>query len=214
MTSYFGVVVGRTVGVFGSLKNCMRLVDKFKDSKYQEFSNIESAVKYVTGSTHPAKLVFVDGSYRDINGCKSCGIGIYYGSKDGRNLSISLKMEDTSQTSMRMELLAICRALKNVQRDSLTSKYCILSDSASSIHAITVSAPSWAIRGWCSNRKKPIPNMHLIRECYGYYEFINKKYQKNGWGKLDIVYVQSHCGIEGNKEADSLACLAAKSNPI
>lgn len=166
--------------------------------------------------------IYVDGSSRH-NGPlvdPYCGYGVYYGPDDKNNAGVAMSSIDLVDKSVapngpRAELAAIRHALRDVLAfNSSTVKHTILSDSKSSVEAITERLKKWAKNGWKSSNGAPIQNQDLIMECLQLHKEVNRKYRSNGWGPLYLFHVPGHKGVKGNMEADRLANLGADKDKL
>ncbi|CAH2354219.1 hypothetical protein CLIB1423_15S01266 [[Candida] railenensis] len=173
--------------------------------------------------TDPIEIdIYVDGSSRH-NGPlvdPYCGYGVYYGPDDKNNVgvamsSIDLVDENIAPNGPRAELAAIRHALRDVLAfNSSSVKHTILSDSKSSVEAITVRSKKWVKNGWKSSNGAAVQNRDLIMECLQLHKEVNRNYRSNGWGPLYLFHVHGHKGVKGNMEADRLAILGADKDKL
>ena len=160
-------------------------------------------------------IVFTDGSstvYKNKNGIRFGGVGVFIEGYPEHNLSLSLSGEHI--TNQKAELLACIEAIKKCssiaqQKGLLKWSMIIYSDSMYTIKCATEWAPKWEANGWkrkVGGRDQEVLNLKYVQELY---KLVNKV-------NIKFIHVRSH-QIEpskndptwklwyGNKIADELA---------
>ena len=204
---FYAVRKGRHTGIFNSWDECKSLVTGYKDAKFQSFSTIAEAQRFLqpmrsitssspkimkslsSDSEFGALKVFTDGSCMGNGTAKAkAGIGIYFGPNDNRNLSEPL---EGVATNNRAELMALIRALEIIGPE----KAVVYTDSTYSIKGITQWIKRWKLNGWKTSTGTSVINQDLwIR--------FDKVYKSEF---VDIQYIKAHVGHHGNEMADMLA---------
>ena len=131
-----------------------------------------------------------------------CGVGIYFGKDDTRNLSKALK--GPLQTNNIAELTAILYCLKillKTEKNIDDNMFIIFSDSKYSIDCITKYIVVWLKNNWQTATKKPVKNRTIIESIYNMMSLF-----KN----LEFKYIKAHTknmdeDSIGNRNADLLA---------
>jgi len=80
----------------------------------------------------------------------------------------------------------------------------VFSDSTYSINCITKWAIGWEKKGWKRDGNQPIKNLELIQEAYKNYKLLK--------GKVKVLHVKGHAGIEGNELADRMSMYAVQNH--
>lgn len=121
-------------------------------------------------------IIFTDGSstiFKDKNGMKHGGVGIYCPKYPKCNKKISYKA--STITNQKMELTACVKAIKGIYEYMTDNFECklwelvIYTDSMYVINTITEYCSKWILYGWnrCVNKKRyEICNLELIKELY------------------------------------------------
>jgi ribonuclease HI len=146
--------------------------------------------------------LYVDGACKKNgkSGAK-CGIGIFFGKDDSRNISMSLK--GVNQTNNVAELMSILYALDICINtgDIINESFIIFSDSKYSINCVTDWIHNWKKNNWKTSNKEPVKNKEIIESIYD--KMIKFKY-------LEFKYIKAHTNKTdddsiGNRNADLLA---------
>lgn len=141
--------------------------------------------------------VYTDGSCHG-NGQKNakCGIGVYFGPNDLRNISQSI---DGRQTNNTAELTALIKAIEKLDKEiNLGYKITIYTDSIYVIRCCTTYGEKLNNKGW---NNKLIPNFELVKQAYLLYSKLQN---------VKLKHVLAHTGKSdkhsiGNRQADLLA---------
>ena len=160
-------------------------------------TNLEQKVYIPTGYDK----VYTDGSFKNKDGIKKAGYGIYFGKNDRRNVSRRLIGNPTNN---RAELASILECLEIITVTK--APYIIITDSKYSFDSLTNYAPKWDKNDWVTIDGNTVKNIELIRPAYNILK-MNKQ--------IGLRHINSHTGYNdeyslGNKEADKLANLACK----
>lgn len=126
--------------------------------------------------------------YTDGSASPNPGPGGYAVIENGK--PIALGSEDGETTNIRMEGMALIRALKLAGDEEVT----IHTDSEFWINVITKWAPGWEAKGW-KKSGGPIKNLDIVQEVYQLYN----------QSKATLAWVRGHEGDEGNEAADTWA---------
>ena len=124
------------------------------------------------------------------------GIGVYWGSGDGRNVSEPLAGRPTNN---RAEIHAAIRAITQCKEQGI-EEVIIKTDSQFLIKSVTQWIHKWRENGWSLSNGQPVINKDDFKE-------LDKVL-----GGIDItwIHVRGHKGVTGNVEADKLAHEGAK----
>lgn len=143
--------------------------------------------------------VWTDGSCTG-NGTPTakCGIGVYYGINDIRNVSVSLL--HGRATNNRAELSAIIYALCT---NNGTDHVNVHTDSQYSIQCITEYSNRWKGNGWVTSSGKPVESADMIQYLL---QLISSRLSYGGVTKF--VHVRAHSTNVNNNAADTLARIA------
>lgn len=130
-----------------------------------------------------------------------CGIGVYYGTNDPRNRSVTL--EHGRITNNRAELCAILYVLcTNAGHVDIQ----INTDSLYSINCIKTYRSKWEANNWVTSNGKAVESRNLIQYIYS---IIDRRRELGG--NTDVVHVKAHADNVGNNAADCLARKATSS---
>jgi ribonuclease HI len=146
--------------------------------------------------------IYVDGACKKNGQAGStCGIGIFFGKDDSRNISMRLK--DVNQTNNVAELMAIFYALDIcINTGDITNEsFIIFSDSKYSINCVTDWIHNWKKNNWKTSNKEPVKNKEIIESIYEKmvkFKYLKFKYIKAHTNKTDDDSI-------GNRNADMLA---------
>lgn len=151
-------------------------------------------------------IVFTDGSFfKNINGEKKSGYGIYFPNKELKN--ISRPFTHKPLTNQRAELYAIYKALYYVTTKTNSSKIKIYSDSEYSIKSVTVWIKKWKLNNWKTAKGKDVKNLDIIKN-------IDKIINKFN-GEIEFHHVESHTNKEDNfSKWNDMADKLAKSGAL
>ena len=108
---------------------------------------------------------------------------------DGVIRPVALGGEPNS-TNIRMEGLAMIAAIEYAGEEGCE----IHSDSEFWINVLTKWAPSWEANGW-GKKTGPIKNLDIVQKLYELYK----------GGRVKLVWVKGHAGLEMNELADEWA---------
>lgn len=143
--------------------------------------------------------VWTDGSCIN-NGTPAakCGIGVYYGANDPRNVAVSLPYGRI--TNNRAELSAIMYVLcTNNGADNIN----VYTDSLYSIQCITEYSKKWVENGWVTAAGKPVESADMIR-----YILLLISSRSSYGGITKFTHVKAHSTNINNNAADALARIA------
>ncbi len=148
------------------------------------------------------RKVFVDGACSN-NGKSNAksGIGIYFGSKDRRNVSASIISDNhTNNIAELMAILVVLKIIYKTEEES-SRNYIICSDSQYSINCVNDWIFTWQKNGWKTKNNKPVKNKDIIEKIYDMLSHMKD---------IKFLYVKGHskCDDEnsiGNNFADKLA---------
>ena len=199
----YAVAVGNTQGVWTSRKeadaqcagHAMPLVKPCKSR-----DEADAFVALFRGPD-PVVVVYVDGacSSNGRSGARA-GVGVFWGTDDVRNVSRPVRGLHTNNVA---ELEAAGDAFRAIARDKdfLTTRYCVVTDSQYVLNILTKWYKAWEGRGWVGSAGGPIKNLPLIHDVYAAYECVKER--------TNVAHVRGHAGIPGNEHADKLACQGA-----
>lgn len=145
-------------------------------------------------------FVYTDGACSN-NGCAKsrAGLGVYFSEGDVRNLSKSVVGKQTNNTA---ELSAVVEAYYLIQDDlKMGKKIGLVTDSEYVLKCVGSYGEKCERLGW--KKKKPIPNIELLKEAY-------LLYKDSG---VEFIHIDAHTGRQdvhslGNEGADKLAVAA------
>jgi len=149
------------------------------------------------------EYVYTDGACSNNGraGSARCGIGVWFGEDDPRNVSKALEGKQTNNVA---ELAAVIEACGLINHELMKGKsYTIVSDSEYTERCISTYGYKCKMNGWSD----PIPNKLLVRKAYDYFsKYTTLKFKKvrahtNGTDKHAI----------GNMHADRLAVASINS---
>lgn len=177
----YAVKNGRVPGIYRTWEECLSQIDGFENAKYQQFTKIEDAEKYLK-SDHRA-VAYVDGSYN--KDTKEYGYGIYLEDlENGTVHELSNKGNDPNMATMRNvagEIAGAMAAITYAKENGITELQLCYD---------YIGVEAWVTGKWSANKKET----QLYRD-----------FAKNSGIKLNFKKVKSHSGIKGNERADSLA---------
>jgi ribonuclease HI len=226
---FYVVWQGRQTGIFTDWNTCKKQVDAFAGAKYKSFKTREEAEAAFTGSSAPSSSksggtpvkkksskqtvktytaieiaampldtkIFTDGGCEPNPGQAGSGVAIY------RNNAVDelwYGLYDPNGTNNTAELNALHQALimaaSEVDKGKSIAVFC---DSKYSIQCVTQWAVNWQKKGW----KKPggeIKNLELIKQMFALHQQLK--------GKIQVLHVNGHVGVEGNELADRMSIIA------
>lgn len=205
--SYYAVANGRETGVFINWFECKKNINKYPGARYKKFNTELEALNFIedykkimnnnknNDIDENVIYIFTDGACNN-NGKKNAeaGIGIYFSENDNRNVSEKI---DGKQTNNTAELKAVIKAIYIIISCNISSEICICTDSEYVIKCATTYGEKIEIK----ERKKPPPNLELIKELYNLCKNNNN---------IHFKYIKAHTDNDdfysnGNKQADLLA---------
>lgn len=135
-------------------------------------------------------------------GATTAGVGVYFGPRDPRNVSMRLPVGP--YTNQRAELWALLMALR-IARGELGRRVHavrIHSDSQYGINCITQWLPKWVAAGWRRPRNQPVMNRDILELLWAEHGAI---VAAHGADCLKFQHVRGHSGDPNNDAADALA---------
>jgi ribonuclease HI len=152
----------------------------------------------VRAVTQSAILVFTDGACSGNPG--PGGWGVIIATPDGQ--VTELGGHEPSTTNNRMELTAVGKALRHLERTA--GPVHILTDSTYVIQGITRWAFGWSKRGWKTAEGTEVANATFWKRLMAL--LAERKQQFPGeLGRVDWKYVRGHAGVPGNERVDEIA---------
>lgn len=210
---FYGVRVGREVGVFETWKECQEQTTHFSGAEFKSFPTREEAEEWVyqnakhystdsepftdeEDSDEDAIKVYTDGACSN-NGTPEAkaGIGVFFTEGDPRNFAGRVKGKQTNNVA---EIKAIIKAYQILKKEINRGEHVIIhSDSRYAIRAAGEYGRKQEKAGW----KKEIPNKELVKKIY-------KLFQDKD--NVEFRYVPAHTGGTdpdsiGNEGADRMA---------
>ena len=163
-------------------------------------SSIPLTNKQVKGMSVEIKI-FTDGACEPNPGEAGSGIALYR-----NNIASELwyGLYNPSGTNNVAELKALHQAL--IMAESELSKggtVVIFCDSQYAINCVTRWASGWEKKGWKRPGGGEIKNLELIKKLHALYQSLS--------GRVQILHVNGHAGVEGNELADRMSMLAIES---
>lgn len=155
----------------------------------------------------------------------TAGIGVYFGERDPRNLSLPLYQG--RQTNQRAELASVLAALLIFaqhddheahergywrEQEYPEQKLILYCDSNYAVQCVGPWADRWETRGWWNAKGEPVANSDLIKAIRMVVRE-RQEYAPEGalWkGEVEFVHVRGHIGNPGNYEADAFAVSGAR----
>lgn len=209
---FYGVRVGRDIGIFNTWKECQKSVNGFSGAEFKSFLTLEETEKYIKDNIKDNNIkdnnikdnnikyikVYTDGACSN-NGKLNAkaGIGVFFPDEDFSNYSGNF---DGKQTNNVAEIKAIIKAYEILENEILENKHVLIfSDSKYAINAATSYGEKQNKNDWGID----IPNKELVREIYELFK------DKN----VEFRHVPAHTnGTDlnsiGNRKADFLATSA------
>lgn len=165
---FYAVRSGKTPGVFTKKKSLTNSVDGASERDYRSFANYDDAQAYVNGEINgPHETVYICGMGRGNSKRGTVGgVGVWYGPKDDRNLSLPIFGKPPPNVRQRAELTAIIRMMEAALKRCLSRRYKtkgirIAIESEPTILALTEWGERWERNNY-QHDKRPIDNVDLI----------------------------------------------------
>jgi len=222
---FYVVWEGRQKGVFTDWDTCKRQVDQFAGARYKSFktrAEAEAALRGGPGSaaakakpaptkkyagkgpkTHTADeinaldvqtKIFTDGGCEPNPGKAASGVAVY---RDNKLSELRYGLFNPQGTNNTAELNALHQALimaeQEIEQQATVAIFC---DSKYSIQCVTQWAVGWEKKGW-KKRDGEIKNLELIQAMFALYKTLK--------GKVQVLHVNGHVGVEGNELADRMS---------
>lgn len=233
---FYVVWKGRETGIFTDWNTCKKQVDAFPGARYKSFktqfeaeaafkgngpsikaSGVKGASK--TGSSLAKKStskqgvktytadeisamsldtkIFTDGGCEPNPGKAGSGIAVY------RNNAVDelwYGLYNPNGTNNTAELNALHQALIMAKNEVDNGKsVAVFCDSKYSIQCVTQWAVNWQKKGW-KKASGEIKNLELIKEMFVLHQQLK--------GKIQVLHVNGHVGVEGNELADRMSIIA------
>lgn len=194
---FYAVAVGKKKGIFTNWEECKEVIENFEKPVYKKFESIEEAYEFL--DIYNNIYVYTDGSC--INNGKEnalCGIGIFFGKNDTRN--VSKKLVNIKKHSNNVaELTAVIEALNILKSE--TKNIVIVTDSEYVIKCATTYGDKIALNNWKTADNKIPPNLKLLQELYAIVKSKNN---------IKFKHIEAHTNNRdihsiGNYYADKLA---------
>jgi len=138
-------------------------------------------------------IVYTDGSCKHLKKLGGWGAVVKIG-----QVVYELGGAERTQSSNKMEMIAVVKALKNIPF-RLKGSIVIYTDSRYIIHGVKDAAWKWSKWGWKRTDGKFICNMYLWKELLD----LVKRHSLNK--QIQWTYIKSHSGNPGNERADLIA---------
>lgn len=226
---FYVVWQGRQTGIFTDWETCKKQVDAFNGAKYKSFKTRDEAQAAFTGNASPSSSktasvalkkktskqtvktytgaeitamaldikIFTDGGCDPNPGKAGSGLAIY---RNNVVAELWYGLYNPSGTNNTAELNALHQALLIAETEINKGRsVAIFCDSKYSIQCVTQWAINWEKKGW----KRPggeIKNLALIKEMFALHQQLK--------GKVQVLHVNGHVGVEGNELADRMSILA------
>lgn len=229
---FYVVWKGRETGIFTDWASCKRQVDKFAGARYKSFPTREEAEAAFSGTAPAGKSaaakaaparrrsaaqsvktyntgeveavdaevkIFTDGGCEPNPGKAGSGVAVYRG---GRLDALWYGLYNPNGTNNTAELGALHRGLLLAEAASSEGRsVALFCDSKYSLQCVTQWAAGWEKKGWKKSGGE-IKNLELIQTLYALYNTLK--------GKVQLLHVNGHVGIEGNELADRMSILAVQ----
>ena len=142
-------------------------------------------------------FIYTDGGCEPNPGEAGSGMAIY---RDGKIDELWYGLYNPNGTNNTAELNALHQALIIAEHEINNNRsVTILCDSKYSIQCITQWAVNWEKKGWTKSGGE-IKNLDIIKPMFALYQSIK--------GKVSILHVNGHVGVEGNELADRMSIYA------
>lgn len=139
-------------------------------------------------------LIYADGSCLGNPGPGGWAATLRRYSSEGQTAHRSISGGDKATTNMRMEMMAIIKALGFLRSDE-TAPITIRSDNLIIVRGMTEWLPGWIAKGWKKAKGKPVENRELWEELIRLSE----------GRSITWEWVKGHAGDTMNGEVDRLA---------
>ncbi|KAJ3350818.1 Ribonuclease H1 [Allomyces javanicus] len=166
----------------------------------QELLRRFTPVRVDTPASDNVTVVYTDGSCQGPAGRRRGGIGAWFGRSDPRNISLPLRILETSanaaslHSNQKAEIQAVTEVLHTV---SPFENLLIRTDSQYVINAMTSWIIKWRKNGYKDSQQRDVQNTLYFKE-------LDAAMQAHH-GQIKFEYCPGHAGIEGNEAADRLA---------
>ncbi|KAJ3363426.1 Ribonuclease H1 [Allomyces arbusculus] len=157
-------------------------------------------VRVDTPASDNVTVVYTDGSCQGPAGRRRGGIGAWFGRGDPRNISLPLRILETSanaaslHSNQKAEIQAVTEVLRTV---SPFENLLIRTDSQYVINAMTSWIVKWRKNGYKDSQQRDVQNTLYFKE-------LDAAMQAHH-GQIKFEYCPGHAGVEGNEAADRLA---------
>lgn len=228
---FYVVWQGRETGIFTDWNTCKKHIDKFAGARYKSFPtlaeaeaafghNTRSVKSAAASATSPVKKrstaqtvktygadeiaamnidtkIFTDGGCEPNPGKAGSGVAVY---RNGVVDELWYGLFNPKGTNNTAELNALHQALIMAKGEIGKGKsVAIFCDSKYAIQCITQWAVNWQKKGW-KKAGGEIKNLELIKEMFALHQLLK--------GKVHVLHVNGHVGVEGNELADRMSILA------
>jgi ribonuclease HI len=226
---FYVVWQGRETGIFTDWNTCKKQVDAFAGARYKSFKtraeaeaafagNVASKSSKPNGSPVKKKSskqtvktytadeiaamtldtkIFTDGGCEPNPGKAGSGIAVYRNNKVDE---LWYGLYEPNGTNNTAELHALHQALimasSEVDKGQSVGIFC---DSKYSIQCVTQWAVNWQKKGW-KKAGGEIKNLELIKQMFTLHQQLK--------GKIQVLHVNGHVGVEGNELADRMSIIA------
>ncbi|NQV70909.1 MAG: viroplasmin family protein [Pseudohongiella sp.] len=233
---HYVVLHGRRTGIFPDWKSCKKQVKRYSRPVFKRFDTLAEAEeafrvgdlrllknaesnkakpKSTSNKTRPITpkrksysaseiqalsadiKIFTDGACWGNPGQAGSGVALY---RDNRLDELWYGLYEPMGTNNSAELNALYHALMLAAEQIETGKsVAIFCDSTYVIDAVTKWAVSWKKHGW-TKKDGEIKNLELIKPMFEVYQSLG--------GKVQVLHVRAHVGVEGNELADRMSMVA------
>jgi ribonuclease HI len=229
---FYVVWKGRETGIFTDWASCKRQVDKFAGARYKSFPTRAEAEAAFSGNAGPAAgkspspkraparkrpgtrtvktysadevdaypaevKVFTDGGCDPNPGQAGSGVALY---RNGTLEELRYGRYNPHGTNNTAELGALLEGLRMAKAEvGAGHSAALFCDSKYSVQCIVLWAEGWEKKGWKRSGGE-IKNLELIQQIYALYRSLE--------GKVPLLHVNGHVGVEGNELADRMSMLA------
>lgn len=226
---FYVVWQGRETGIFTDWNTCKKQVDAFAGAKYKSFKTRAEAEAAFTGKvasttskpsdslvkkksskqtvkTYTADeiaamtldtKIFTDGGCEPNPGKAGSGVAVYRNNKVDE---LWYGLYEPNGTNNTAELHALHQALIMAASEANEGQsVAIFCDSKYSIQCVTQWAVNWQKKGW-KKAGGEIKNLELIKQMFTLHQQLK--------GKIQVLHVNGHVGVEGNELADRMSIIA------
>jgi len=228
---YYVVWKGRETGIFTDWSTCKKHIDHFPGARYKSFKTLSDAEAAFKGGSSSSKVgsgtkgspvkkkagiktytandiadmavdtkIYTDGGCEPNPGEAGSGVAVY---RDDAIDELWYGLYNPKGTNNTAELNALHQAMM-MAKDEIAQQLSVVifCDSKYSIQCVTQWAAGWEKKGW-KKAGGEIKNLELIQEMFALYQTIK--------GKVQVLHVNGHVGVEGNELADRMSILAIES---